>query len=191
MSIKDTLKIIGAVAPSSNRLARAMLRYYEQGPILEVGAGTGAITRILAQKDFSGQKIDVVEILPKFAQMLQKRYGNLAIHHCNILDFKPEIKYQLIVSSLPFNAFSPDLLEAILDKLICLSSSGAVLSFFEYKILQGLAPLILSKVELDQYRRTRALIDSFIARYQFDETVVNLNMPPAVVHYLRIDKSGV
>lgn len=189
MSIKSTLKIIGAVAPSSRMLACAMLRYYTQqiGPVLEVGAGTGAITKFLAKKVSTGQIVDVVEIMPQFAQILQKRYGSLlSIHHCNVLDFNPSVKYPLIISSLPLNGFAPDQVQAIIEKFLSLSEDGAILTFFEYKILQRFVPFALSSKELEQYHRTRVLIDDFISRYQFDEAVVGLNMPPAVVHYLRI-----
>lgn len=191
MSIKDTLKMIGAVAPSSSVLARAMVHYAISGtgPILEVGAGTGPITKILAKKAVG--RVDVVEIIPEFAKLLERRFGQaLNIHNCNILDFDTKTKYQYIISSLPFNAFSPDVVSAIINKLKSLATDDAVLSFFEYRIVQGILPMFFSKNGSISYQETRKVIDQFVSSYQFEEKSVYLNIPPAVVHYLSLNKGS-
>ena len=189
------LRIIGAVAPSSYWLASAMTRFVtkRQGAkrILEIGAGTGAITKVLLGKMKVGQVCDIVEIFPKLAALLTLRFSrrtSVAIHCVDIRSFKADAGYDLIICSLPFNAFLPETTRDVIDRLVELSNHLAVVSFFEYRILHKVAPLMLNKKSLERFYQSRAVIDQFIGCHKFDEQVVNLNIPPAVVHYLCIDK---
>lgn len=161
--------------------------------ILEVGAGTGAITKSLARRSRNGQTADIVEIIPKLASLLRRRFGQnqaLTIHAIDILSFKTTVKYDVIISSLPLNVFIPEITLAVINRLVDLASDGGIISFFEYKILQKLGAYVLPRKKLEQFYESRALIDGFIARFKFDEAMVSMNIPPAVVHYLRIDKSS-
>jgi phospholipid N-methyltransferase len=190
---QNPLRMIGAFAPSTARLADAMTRFVSPDikNILEVGAGTGAITKSLVKKMIPSQTAEVVEIFPGLSRLLQMRFGqypSIAIHCTDIMHFEAKAPYDLIISSLPFNAFLPDLTQAVIDRLIALAKPGAYFSFFEYKILQGMMPFVMPKTKLEQFYGSRAIIEQFIARYQFDEEVVNFNIPPAVVHHLRINK---
>lgn len=197
MPIGETnpFRMLGAFAPSSQRLADAMTRYVKdhQGDrILEVGAGSGAITKALIKKMNHSQTSDVVEIFPQLASLLKMRFGDhkaVNIFGGDILDFVAlPNSYDLIVCSLPFNAFAPQTCEAILTRLVVLAKDGAILSFFEYRILQGLAKLVLPKKKREQFLKSHDLLEQFNRRFKFDEEVVYMNIPPAIVHYLRIDK---
>lgn len=194
ISNPNILRMVGAFAPSSSQLARAMTQHVggaNANYILEVGAGTGAITKVLIRAMRNAQRADVVELIPELAAVLQWRFQKCTrttFHTGNILNFAAPRKYDVIISSLPFNAFLPNLTRAVIDHLIELANDGAVLSFFEYKGIQRLAPLVFSKNRLAHYHASRALIDSFIERYKFGEDVVTWNAPPAVVHHLRIKK---
>ena len=191
----NPIRMIGACAPSSKHLADAMTRFVtKQGSnarILEVGAGTGAITKFLIKKMSDGQKLDVVEIIPSLSQILCARFKGLVqvtVHCSDILNYQANAGYDVIVSSLPFNAFPPELTNAVMERLVELANDQAILSFFEYKVLERVAPLVFSKKRLEQYRASRKLIEGFLRRFKFDQAVVNMNLPPAVVHYLAIDK---
>ena len=65
---------VGAVAPSSPSLARAMVapldRYRSQRTVLKVGAGTGAVTAALIDRLAPVDRLDVVESNGSFAQAL-------------------------------------------------------------------------------------------------------------------------
>ncbi len=197
MTISDEthFRKIGALAPSSSFLAVAMTKYVEEyrdaKSILEVGAGTGAITKTLAKRMSRSQHADIVEIYPQLSMLLNWRFSNfpsISIHCSDIVQFIPEAKYDVIISSLPLNAFAPAKTSAVIDRLVELAAPGAVISFFEYKILQKLAPFFLAKKKLADYYQSRGRIENFINEYKFDEAVIRLNIPPAVVHYLRIKK---
>jgi len=160
--------------------------------ILEVGAGAGAITKHLVKKSnvSLGTYIDVVEIYPFLAKILKRRFADapgVHIHGLDILNFKSEHKYDLIICSLPFNSMFPEIVEPIIQQLLALAQPGALMSFFEFKILQSLGKPFLTKKQRESYLRTRSLIDGLLARYKFDECAVKYNIPPALVHYLRIN----
>ncbi len=193
---QNPFRTIGSFAPSSEHLARAMVKFLDSDRpqrILEVGAGTGAITKQIAKHMGSAHHVDVVEIIPSFARMLEGRFGkhpNIAIHCLDILQFDNFDNYDLVISSLPFNSLPASLTNSLIEQLIKLAKNGATLSFFEYKSLSKLVSYFLSKKILEQYQETRSFIDAFLGQYQVDETLVKFNFPPALVHYLNIDKSG-
>ncbi len=197
MPIGETnpFRIIGAFAPSSRRLAHAMTRFVgeREGRILEVGAGSGAITKAMVKKMHVQETADVVEILPQMTQLLQLRFGKHAgvkIIGGDILHFDVQPNsYDVIICSLPFNSFRPDTTRAILQRLFDLAKDCAIMSFFEYRVLQGVAKCILPKKKREEFLASHRLIELFNQHYKFDETLVNMNIPPAVVHYLRIDKT--
>src|SRR5690348_14937458 len=69
----------GAVAPSSRFLARALsrpLRACRERAVrvLEVGPGTGAVTREIVRHIKPGDTLDLVEINENFADLLRKRF---------------------------------------------------------------------------------------------------------------------
>lgn len=68
---------IGAVAPSSRMLARAMARYVDPkgtGPVIELGPGTGPITEALVAHGVDPARLVLVEFDPIFCDLLRKRY---------------------------------------------------------------------------------------------------------------------
>ena len=73
---------IGAVAPSSRQLARAMARQIDlagDGPIIELGGGTGSITRALLAIGVSRDRLIVVERDPTLAALLRMRFPGVKI----------------------------------------------------------------------------------------------------------------
>src|SRR5438046_695234 len=68
----------GAILPSSRFLARALASDLRgpRGParVLEVGPGTGAVTREIVRLLGSEDRLDAVEINPQFVQHLRRRF---------------------------------------------------------------------------------------------------------------------
>jgi len=67
----------GAVMPSSRVLARAMARYVDpqsNGPVIELGPGTGPVTQALVRQGIDPARLILVEFNPDFCRLLRTRY---------------------------------------------------------------------------------------------------------------------
>jgi phosphatidylethanolamine/phosphatidyl-N-methylethanolamine N-methyltransferase len=68
---------MGAVMPSSKLLARTMAGYVDanaEGPVVELGPGTGAITNALIEHGVDQKRLVLVEYNPGFCALLRERY---------------------------------------------------------------------------------------------------------------------
>lgn len=139
---------IGAVVPSSPNLALAMARWLPWEPgakVLELGAGTGAVTRMLLKQGLAAERLLAVEKSPKLAAMLRKQFplvrvvegdafdlGRLVARH----DPDPE-PYALVISSLPLLNFphheGMELAALIRDVL----RPGGLLVQYSYNLMKG------------------------------------------------------
>jgi phosphatidylethanolamine/phosphatidyl-N-methylethanolamine N-methyltransferase len=73
---------IGAVAPSSKMLARAMARYvdpHSDGPVVELGPGTGPVTAALVEAGVDPARLVLVEFNPEFCRILRARYPDATL----------------------------------------------------------------------------------------------------------------
>jgi phosphatidylethanolamine/phosphatidyl-N-methylethanolamine N-methyltransferase len=72
----------GAVMPSGKPLARTMARYVDPdvpGPIIELGAGTGAVTAALVEQGIESRRMVLVESNPGFCRLLRGRYPGATV----------------------------------------------------------------------------------------------------------------
>jgi phosphatidylethanolamine/phosphatidyl-N-methylethanolamine N-methyltransferase len=68
---------VGAVMPSSKVLARTMARYVDpqsNGPVIELGPGTGPVTEALVRRGIDPKRLVLVEFNPDFCRLLRTRY---------------------------------------------------------------------------------------------------------------------
>jgi phosphatidylethanolamine/phosphatidyl-N-methylethanolamine N-methyltransferase len=73
---------IGAVTPSGKVLARAMARYVDpssNGPVVELGPGTGPVTEALVQAGVDPARLVLVEFNPTFCHLLRTRYPDATL----------------------------------------------------------------------------------------------------------------
>jgi ornithine lipid N-methyltransferase len=71
---------VASIAPSSRWLSRTTVRniaWDRVRTILELGAGTGPITRVIAERARPECRVIVVERDPDFARLLRQRFGSL------------------------------------------------------------------------------------------------------------------
>lgn len=101
---------VGAVLPSSNRLALAMAKALEQAlsdvstrstdtlnPVVELGPGTGRITRHLPQDNLT-----LVEINAKFSRSLAVTFPRARVFSGSAVDFLAQLSTPCaVVSSIP------------------------------------------------------------------------------------------
>lgn len=165
--------------------------------ILEVGPGTGAITQRIVSLMNDGDRFDLVEINAAFADVLQRRFergpafrrvaGQSAIHTCPIQEFAADEPYDFIVSGLPLNNFSTELVEEIFETFFRLLARDGVLTYYEYMAVRPLRKVVGRKTERERIRELDALLRSYLERHRIHRNWVLCNVPPAWVQHLRVD----
>ncbi|MGZ8308499.1 MAG: class I SAM-dependent methyltransferase [Rhodoplanes sp.] len=72
----------GAVMPSSKLLARTMASFVDpdvEGPVVELGPGTGPITGALVEHGVDERRLVLVEFNPNFCSLLRARYPKATV----------------------------------------------------------------------------------------------------------------
>src|SRR3979409_1617401 len=72
----------GAVMPSGKLLARAMAKCVDpevEGPVIELGPGTGAVTAALVEQGIEPCRLVLVEFNPTFCRLLRTRYPDATV----------------------------------------------------------------------------------------------------------------
>ncbi|HXC28318.1 MAG TPA: hypothetical protein VNV38_10225 [Stellaceae bacterium] len=128
---------IAAVAPSSKRLAQVMAEMVDldrPGPVLELGAGTGGITRGLLQAGCPCERLITLEREPQLAAALQRSFPGIAtiVGDATALgDHFARLGIDqlcAVVSSLPIKWFSVEDQRAIVEPALArLGPGGAFL----------------------------------------------------------------
>ncbi|MDB5764240.1 MAG: hypothetical protein JWQ21_3235 [Herminiimonas sp.] len=113
--------LVGAIAPSSMFLAKALCRQAEGAQhLIELGAGTGAVTQHLHEK-FPETSLVVVERDMLMAAALRRRFGTCTVVADAIQDredlFKDIPDQSVAVSSLPFRSL-PETVAAKISALL-------------------------------------------------------------------------
>ncbi|MBN2023610.1 MAG: methyltransferase domain-containing protein [Pirellulales bacterium] len=191
----------GAVLPSGRRLAAALARYVGKGDlpqrILEVGPGTGAITRHIVRAMGPEDQIDLVELNPSFANRLRDDFAHepelaavaprVRVLQTAIESLPQHDRYNVIVSGLPLNNFSVAVVETILQAFRELLTPGGTLSFFEYMAVRRLRMLAGSRAERDRARGIQRVLGGLLTNHEIRRDAIWLNVPPAWAHHARFD----
>ncbi|MDI9917309.1 methyltransferase domain-containing protein [Rhodococcus sp. IEGM 1379] len=194
---RDNFGDVGAVAPSSPSLARAMVapldRYRLPRTVLEVGAGTGAVTAALIDRLAPGDRLDVVESNAAFARALQTvteastmtTRPQTTVHTTRIEAFQSAVRYDVIVSGLPFTNFAPDEVGVILDSYDALLTDGGSIVYFAYVGTRRLRSVTASRNEARRHLAVEKLLSDYRGRFDTSLATVWCNLPPARVWDLR------
>ncbi len=197
---------IGAVVPSSSSLARALVhplsRHDRPVNILELGAGTGAVTRHIAPLVGPQDRLDICEADPALAAHLQSncldegplqdqyRQGRVRLFDQYLQSVQGLLEYDFIISGLPLNSFHLRDIKSILDILKRQARADCVLSYFEYIGLRDLKAAVGLGAARKQAQYRSAYLDREIARHQFERRSVLWNFPPAYARHLRIGSAA-
>jgi phospholipid N-methyltransferase len=201
---RQTFHTTGAVAPSGQRLAKAIIKpilgHDRPVRILEVGAGTGAVTQELVRHVAPDDRLHLVEINDRFVQVLQRRFqteprfqavaDRTEIFHAAIQDLSAEDPYDYIICGVPFNNFSSDLVESIFGRMMELLAPKGTLTFFEYLWIRRLKMLVASSTERQRVSQVGSVLKTYIDRYEHGRNNVLWNVPPAVAHHLMMGTNG-
>ena len=134
-------KQVGAVAPSSRALARAIAGEVDPsrpGPILELGPGTGVVTQALVDRGITPERITVVEYDPDFAAGIGLRFPKVRVIQGDAFDLAHTLgnakEFAAIVSGIPLLNFPLARRRAFVEALIGRLLPGAALIQFSYGI---------------------------------------------------------
>jgi phospholipid N-methyltransferase len=172
-------RTVGAIAPSSRRLARAMVDGLALGPtsrIVELGPGTGAITVEIAEKLPPSARCLAIDIDPVFTARVAARWPHIeavcdrAEHLVEIARSRGLLPVDHIVSGLPFASLPAASGRAIVDAIVAALHPGGTFTTFQYVHAFALPPAAA-------VRRT---LDARMGASPTRQLVVG-NLPPALV----------
>jgi phosphatidylethanolamine/phosphatidyl-N-methylethanolamine N-methyltransferase len=135
---------VGALVPSGRPLAEAIAKATRTaiasrtGCIVELGAGTGEVTRALLEAGIPAQRLALIERDPEMAKFLRRRFPALKIIEGDAARL-PALLSQAgcgevaaVVSSLPLLSMPGDIVSAIVRGVFKALPDGAALIQFTY-----------------------------------------------------------
>ena len=193
--------VVGAVAPSSKALAAAVCEPYRHAKgastVLEVGAGTGAVTRHLGRVLRESDRLDICEIHPEFADILEQdvlcspefipavERGRVRLLRQPVQTLPGENTYDFVICGLPLTAFELADVEEIFSVIRrCLKPDG-VFSYFEYVGLRKTSRALSLGRRRARMRDVSRYLNTTIRAHEFDRHMVLGNFPPAHARHLR------
>ncbi|MBV9121844.1 MAG: methyltransferase domain-containing protein [Planctomycetes bacterium] len=194
--VRDT----GALLPSSPFLARALVSELRKprGParILEVGPGTGSVTREILRHLRSGDRLDAVEVNGRFIHLLERRFdqerafqrrrGQVELIHAAVQDLLGEAVYDFIISGVPLNNFPVAQVREIYRAYNRLLKPGGTLTYYEYVLIRQLKTPFADRQERRRLFGVGRVVTRYIRAYQVRRQRVFMNVPPAIVRHLRL-----
>jgi len=138
--LKNPLKV-GSIAPSSPELAQKMvadIRPTEESIVLELGVGTGAITKVLQEIVPNRESYLGIEIDKKLVKSLKENFPALKIVRGNACDAFSIYqrtgfgKVGYIICCLPFVSLPNEVGERVLAEIDKFMEQGCVFRTFQY-----------------------------------------------------------
>lgn len=157
--LKNPLKV-GAIAPSSPELAAEMLRGIEpdgKNIVLELGVGTGAITRFLRGAIPNRESYLGIELDGDLVKTLNKNFPDMNIIQGNAMNaysIHQELglgKVRYLICCLPFVSLPKEVSESVLTEIARFMDEGCELRLFQYAHGYFLPPAI----KLREYLKVR------------------------------------
>ena len=147
----ESPRLTGAVAPSGRALARAMARPIDPGSVglvVELGPGTGPVTRALIERGVPRERLVLVEYDAGFCRLLGQRFAPVQVVQGDAYDLPRTLAefagqpIAAVVSSLPLLNQPADLRAKLIADAFALMVPGGLFVQFTY----GLASPISREV---------------------------------------------
>lgn len=171
----------GAVAPSSKFLANDIVRFLKTRihasdrplRILELGPGTGTLTKAIVAALRPQDMLDMVEINPHFCRMLRRKFKDdgIRVHYEDVLEFEPGIRYDYVFSSIPYESIPEEISERIWRKKLALCAPDGMISYYKY-------------LNINRFRCKYE--KQMVKQFCVDKKLVFLNLPPAQLFTLQL-----
>jgi phosphatidylethanolamine/phosphatidyl-N-methylethanolamine N-methyltransferase len=142
-------RAVGAVAPSSFALARAVAAQIDlsrPGPILELGPGTGALTRGVLARGVAPERMTLVEYDPELAQKLKEQFRGMLVIQGDAFALDKTLgahftrPYIATISGIPLLNYTPEVRLALLNSMFDKMEPGAPVIQFTYGLHSPISP---------------------------------------------------
>jgi phosphatidylethanolamine/phosphatidyl-N-methylethanolamine N-methyltransferase len=181
-SLLENPRLTGAVAPSGPHLARAMARAAASGRdglVIELGPGTGPVTKALVEQGVARERLVLVEYDPSFCRLLAQRFAPATVVRGDAYDLPSTLaayagrRIAAIVSSLPLLNQPPQLRAKLIEDAFALMGPGGIFVQFTFGL------------------RSPIPREACVGRYAGHcSAPIWRNLPPAHVWSYRADPNG-
>lgn len=191
---QDEFASTGAIQPSSRFLARAMTeplrerRPAEGVRIVEMGPGTGAVTRGIVDAMQPEDQLDCFELNPDFADYLEQLIASdpafdahrhqIRVHTGDASHAEIDEPADFVICSVPLNNLPGEAVCAILEAGRRVLAGRGWFTYFEYVLLPRLHRATAAASERERISAVRELKSAFRAEGAWSRLVM-LNLPPA------------
>lgn len=181
-SIRNPLQVC-SLFPSSPFVGRAMTAVLGDRidtHVIELGAGTGAVTQQLIRNGVKPEKLTLVEIDAQLGGHLRRRFPEVDVVIGPAQDLaklwkeRNGEKVGAIVSTLPMRLLSKKLIYLVLKNSLQVLEEGGMFVQFTYRATSPVPPRVVNALRLKAWRYTR----------------VWLNLPPAAIWVYERADSG-
>lgn len=142
-----------ALAPSSAALSAEMAAGLDPagGPVIELGAGTGTITRAILDRGIAPENLHAIEMNPEFCDRLRARFPGITVHRMSAGDCGrlPVEGAQAVVSGLPLLSMPLALQRDILTGFLAKVRPGGPFVQFTYGPKPPVARALREELGLD------------------------------------------
>ena len=191
---QDQFASTGAIQPSSRFLARAMTEpLRDRRPaggvrIVEMGPGTGAVTRRIVEAMQPEDQLDCFELNPDFADYLRHLIASdsdfdecrqrIRVHTDDASRAEIDEPADFVICSVPLNNLPGAGVSAILEAGRRVLAGQGWFTYFEYVLLPRLRRATVAASERERILGVRALKSDFRADGAWSRFVL-FNLPPA------------
>jgi phosphatidylethanolamine/phosphatidyl-N-methylethanolamine N-methyltransferase len=166
---------VASIAPSGQTLSRLITSEIKpgDGPVIELGPGTGVFTRALLQRGIPEMDLLLIEYGSDFMRILQRRFPNARVLWMDAAQLTQYERFvapaSAVVSGLPLLSMKPRKVMAILNGSFSHMRAGGTFYQFTYGLTCPVPRPILDRLGLKA---------SLVGR-------TALNIPPASVYRIR------
>jgi phospholipid N-methyltransferase len=171
---------VSTIFPSLRFLAQALIHHSQMGPgdsVLELGCGSGAITRHILDHRDQWASYQGVEIDSQLVEYLRQSFPGESFLQASADQLAPSIpdrSVDVVISSLPWTMFPEELQKGIIEEIVRVLKPEGRLSTF----------LCLHALTYPGANRVKKLFQESFSHVEKREFIAR-NIPPAVVYLAR------
>ncbi|MBB3663991.1 MULTISPECIES: class I SAM-dependent methyltransferase [Prauserella salsuginis group] len=177
-------KAVGAAAPSSRALAARMASAVPDGvdtpTVVEIGAGTGAFTRVASERVAGGGRYIAIEQDERMADHLERTIPGVEVVNGDaaelgkILADRGVTSVDAVLCGLPWSLFTVELQRRILGEISTAMAPHAVFTTFAY----------VHAARIPGSKRFRSEVEAVFEEVEVQSPVWR-NLPPAMTYLCR------